>query len=264
MNIRLIKTLAVIGTGLTVIIAGEIIFAKHSKLKLKEELTENTVKHIEREILPTINLKKTRAESYIDFVERPLFNHDRKPIQIEVVEEVAKKKVEVKKKVVVKIKPFKHELIGVYGTTENRTALFRRKTPKTLFSLKKKKALKAAALMNEDASPVKNPVKKPVKEEKYEKFIKLKIGMIHDGWKIIKIKSNAVVIENQGKIETVGWSKFRPKPAKVFKRIKARKPSFKKRKSLSKNIKNPFLQAQKKNKKRKKNRLIPPPPVTVP
>jgi hypothetical protein len=252
------KTLAFISTGLIAVILGEINYAKQSKLKLDEELTEETVKQIELETLPSINLKKKKIGYYIDFIERPLFNHDRKPISIDIdlqtnTDIKEKVKAVIDKKVKINIKPFKHELIGVYGIKSHRTALFRNKTPKTLLVLKNKQEKK------KDEN---------YKEKKYEKFIRLKIGSIFDKWQVKAIHSNSVVIENQGQTETVGWSKYRPTPAKKYKRIKSAKLTFKerKRKAFNKNKRqrnkknNPFLQAQKK-KKNTRNKTSRPPSV---
>ncbi|MCK5871585.1 MAG: hypothetical protein KAG26_02065 [Methylococcales bacterium] len=269
---RLIKTLAVISIVLIAAIMAEISFAKYSKKKLQQELKQNIVENIEIETLPSINLKKTLMDSYVDFVQRPLFNHNRRPIELTPpVEKVVEKVVVVKEKIPeIKIIPFKHELIGIYGINGKKTALFRNKAPRINLSLRNKKSQKKSKIGKKQSfsfrkeTPKKD--KKPLhlkevnaeKPEKYEKFLRFQEGMIIDNWTIKKINSNDVIIENQGQIATVSWSSFRPKAAKPFKRFKKRKVTIKSR-SKSKNI-NPFLQAQKRNQAKRKQGLIPPPP----
>ncbi len=269
MKTRLIKTLAVISTLLVVIIAAEISYTKHSKQKLQEELKQDVVEHIEIETLPSVNLKATLMDSYVDFVQKPLFNHNRRPIELTPpVEKVIEKVVVVKEKIPeIKILPFRHELIGVYGINGKKTALFRNKAPRINLSLKNKKAQKKSDIGKKQSFSFRkvNPKKdkkplplKEIKPEKYQKFLRFKEGMTIDDWTIKKINSNDVIIENQGQIETVSWSSFRPKGAKPFKRkrFKKRKVTIK---SRSKKIINPFLQAKTRNEMKKKG-LIPPPP----
>lgn len=247
---RLIKTLTVISIMLIAAIIAEISFAKHSKKKLQKELKQDIVENIETEILPSINLKKTLMDSYVDFVQRPLFNHDRKPIELTPplpVEEIVK--VDEKKKPEIKIIPFKHQLIGIYGINGKKTALFRNKTPKIVLSLKNKKAQKKKEDKNDG---------KAIKPQKYEKYLRHQKGDTIDDWTIKKITSKNVIIENQGIIETVDWSTFRPKKSKPFRKFKKRKVTIKS-KSKSKAI-NPFLQAKKRNDTKRKQGLIPPPP----
>ncbi|MCK4493623.1 MAG: hypothetical protein KAU26_06180 [Methylococcales bacterium] len=265
---RLIKTLAVISMILIAAIMAEINFDKDSTKKLQQELKQDIVESIEIERLPSINLKKTLMDSYVDFVQRPLFNHNRKPIEL--APPIVKKIVEVVKKKIpeIKIIPFKHELIGIYGINGKKTALFRNKAPRINLSLKNKKAQKKLKKSRKQSFNFKKvkPKKdekilplKAVKPEKYEKFLRFQEGMTIDNWTIKKIKSNEVIIKNQGQIATVSWSSYRPKAAKRFKKRKVTFKSRSKSKSKSKTI-NPFIKAQKRNKAKRKKGLIPPPP----
>ncbi len=268
---RLIKTLTVISIMLIAAIIAEISFAKHSKKKLQKELKQDIVENIETEILPSINLKKTLMDSYVDFVQRPLFNHDRKPIELTPplpVEEIVK--VDEKKKPEIKIIPFKHQLIGIYGINGKKTALFRNKAPRINLSLRNKKSQKKSKIGKKQSfsfrkeTPKKDKKPLPLKEvkaekpEKYEKYLRHQKGDTIDDWTIKKITSKNVIIENQGIIETVDWSTFRPKKSKPFRKFKKRKVTIKS-KSKSKAI-NPFLQAKKRNDTKRKQGLIPPPP----
>ncbi len=189
---------------LVIIIIAESSYAKYSNLKLKKELKEITSGNIETEVLPSINLKEKPIESYSDLINRPLFNNTRR-----VIEEVA---TETVVKPTVKAKNFKHELIGIFGTKPEINALFRNKNPRN----------------------VKN---------KNQRFFTVQVGKNIEGWVIKKINKNTVIIENNGKTETVEWSKSKPKIFKTLKKLIKKKVSTKKKipaKNKITNKNNPF------------------------
>ena len=196
MNIRLIKTLSLIALLLISIIIAESSYAKYSNLKLKKELKGVIAGNIEMEVLPSINLKAQPIEDYSDLINRPLFNNTRRIIEVTAIETVTKSTV--------KSKNFKHELIGIFGSQSEINALFRNKNPRN----------------------VKN---------KNQRFFTVQVGKNIEGWVIKKINTNTVIIENNGKIETVAWSKSKPK---IFKTLK--KKIKKKVPTKNKIINNPF------------------------
>lgn len=198
MNTRLIKTLSFIALFMVIIIIAEFAYAKYSNLKLKKELKEVTTGKIETEVLPSINLKEKPIENYGDLINRPLFNNTRRAIKNITVEAIVKTTVKTTK--------FKHELIGIFGREAKINALFRNKNPRN----------------------VKN---------KDQHFFTVQVGKNIEGWIIKKINPHTVIIENNGKTETIEWSKSKPKIFKTLKkRIKKKVPA--KKKITGKN--NPF------------------------
>ena len=190
MNIRLIKTLTFIALLLIAIIITESSYAKYANLKLKRELQEVVAGNIDTEILPSINLKEQPIEDYSDLITRPLFNNTRRIIEATAIESVVN--------LPVKATRFKHELIGVFGSESEINALFRNKNPRN----------------------VKN---------KDQRFFTVQVGKNIEGWVIKKINTNTVIIENNGKTETIKWSKSKPKIFKTLKkRIRNKVPTKKK------------------------------------
>jgi len=192
MNIRLIKTLSFIDLLLITIIIAEFSYAKYADLKLERELREVVVGNIDKEVLPSINLKEHPIESYSDLINRPLFNNTRR-----IIKEVKRKTIV---KPIIKTRNFRHELIGIFGNRSEINALFRNKNPRNI-------------------------------KNKNQRFFTVQVGKNIEGWVIKKINTNTVIIENNGKTETIEWSKSKPK---IFKTLK--KPI--KKKVLDKN--NPF------------------------
>ena len=190
MNIRLIKTLSFIALFLVVIIIAESSYAKYSNLKLKKELKEITSGNIDTEVLPSINLKEKPIESYNDLINRPVFNNTRRVIEKVITEIVIKPTV--------KTTNFKHELIGIFGSDPEINALFRNKNPRNI-------------------------------KNKNQRFFTVKVGKNIEGWIIKKINKNTVIIENNGKTETIEWSKSKPKIFKTLKKPIKKKVPIKKK-----------------------------------
>lgn len=202
MNSRLIKTLSLICIILIVIIIAESSYAKRANIKLNKELGQVTAGNIEIERLASINLTEKSIESYPNLVKKPLFNQTRRPIK-----KVAKAIV----KPITKTIKFKHELIGIFGKANKMRALFRNKTPKNK----------------------KN-------NHKDDKFFTVYLGKNIKGSIIKEINSNTVIIDTNGKIETIKWSKTKPKIFKtlqerVKKKVLTKKKARSKKKKLTKN-----------------------------
>ncbi len=199
MNSKLITILLFIAIILIITISAETYYANYSKSKIDRELKDIVVGNIEIETLPSINLKEKSVEHYPDLIKRPLFINTRKPIETVTT-------VEVKPET--KTVTFKHELIGVFGDNTTVNALFRKKRSKKM-------------------------------KNKNGKFFIVNEGEKIEGWLIKKINSNTVIIENNGKTETIEWSKYKPKIQKIFKApIKKKHTSSKTKKIPLKN--NPF------------------------
>jgi hypothetical protein len=186
MNTRLLKILTGIAIGLVVIIMVEYTYARHAEKTLSKELETISAGIIETEILPKINLKITPIKSYIDLVNRPLFSQTRRPMA-KVAEGIIKPAVTVGK--------FTHELIGIFGKATQMRALFR------------KKKLRIGK----------------INKNNNNKFTTVKIGETIDGWQIQKINSNTVIVDNNGNIETIKWSKSKPKTFKTLRELAKKK-----------------------------------------
>ncbi|MDQ7089151.1 MAG: hypothetical protein Q9M50_00665 [Methylococcales bacterium] len=208
MNVQLVKTLAFIALILSVIIIAEFSYANYSRSKLKRELAGIVAGHVEMESLPSINLKEKPVDHYSDLIKRPLFNHNRQPFE-EIIE------VSTTKPSVKKTTKFKHELIGIFGHHGQTSALFRNKKARNI-------------------------------KTKNDRFYTVQVGQRIEGWLIKKININNVVIESNGKLETVEWSKTKPKVFKPFKKAISKKSTAKKKVPVKDN---PFMRKNKKVKK---------------
>ncbi len=158
----------------------EFSYARYANLKLKRELQTVVAGNTDLEILPSIKLKEKPIESYSDLVNRPLFNNTRR-----IIKEVTIPPTVIKQ--IIKTANFKHELIGIFGSQSETNALFRNKSPRNM-------------------------------KNKNQRFFTVKVGEYIDGWQIKKINTNTVIIENNGKTETIAWSKYKPRLFKTLKK----------------------------------------------
>ena len=121
MNNKLIKLLVSACISLSVIIAGEWLYASYMQYRLLNSISSAKLEDYKADELPDIDLTKQPEESYADLVARPLFINGRKP--------VAEPTPETAQVAVVPVN-FDWQLIGIYSTEKNLSALFSRSKSK--------------------------------------------------------------------------------------------------------------------------------------
>ncbi|WP_020563575.1 hypothetical protein [Methylosarcina fibrata] len=159
MNIKIVKLLGAVCGALVVLLMGEWIAHEFALQRLLASINESSSKHRQIEEVPTIDLDKKTEESYADIVSRPLFIRGRKPVNEPASESAAGGTSGGGPDGV-----FDWQLNGVYTVNNSWSALFSRE--------------KAAS--NKD------------------RFRKLTINDDLDGWKLIEIHRDKVVLEQSG------------------------------------------------------------------
>ncbi|MFZ2312921.1 MAG: hypothetical protein WAV82_09920, partial [Methylobacter sp.] len=155
MNTKLLKVLASVCIGLSLIIAVEWLYASYSKHRLLKSISSEKLQDYKTDELPKIDLTKQPEESYVDLVARPLFIEGRKPVD-EPSPEAAQ--------AAAKSESFDWQLNGVYSTKKNTSALFSRSKSK-------------------------------VAKDNHRKIT---VGDDLDGWKLIEINKDRVLLKQGG------------------------------------------------------------------
>jgi type II secretory pathway component PulC len=179
MNTKLIKFLASACIGLSLIIAGEWLYASYRQHRLLTSISSEKQQDYKTDELPKIELTKQPEESYVDLVARPLFIEGRKPVN-EPSPEAAQ--------AAAKSESFDWQLTGVYST---------KKTTSALFSRSKSKVAK-------------------------DNHRKITVGDDLDGWKLIEINKDRVMLKQGGNDKELLLRK--PKLKELPKGAKSPKP----------------------------------------
>ncbi|PKM12843.1 MAG: hypothetical protein CVV13_03815 [Gammaproteobacteria bacterium HGW-Gammaproteobacteria-3] len=185
MNSRLIKLLAKACAILVVVIIAERQYAQYVKDQLFKHWPTNTGQKQNIGELPKIDLTRKPEESYVELINRPLFIEGRRPAPEPESENAATgADGGAEDQVAVPIEDFDWELDGVYLHQDTAMALFSR--PKKTTG----QASHAKKLINESI----------------------------DGWKLIAIEPDKVVLEQGGKQHELLLRK--PKPTKLPPQVK--------------------------------------------
>lgn len=123
MNNKLIKLLLSLCLIFTITVISEWLYAKHRRNDLFAQLNEEQTADYKADELPTIELDQQTEDIYADLVDRPLFIKGRKPVN-EPVPETAQNGTSS-----AHMDSFDWQLVGIYGTPSNRSALFTRTKP---------------------------------------------------------------------------------------------------------------------------------------
>ncbi|MFU8787972.1 MAG: hypothetical protein ACNA7G_03025 [Methylobacter sp.] len=158
MNIKLIKLLVFVCIALSLIVAGEWLYASHARHRLLASINEAKPESYQADQLPGIDLNKQPEESYADLVARPLFLKGRRPVN-EPTPEAAQAAAG-------KPDSFDWQLDGVYSS---------KKTVSALFSRAKAKA--------------------PLAKDNYRR---MRVGDELDGWKLSEINNDGVLFKQGG------------------------------------------------------------------
>ncbi len=121
MNSNLIKLLAAVCMGLSVIIAGEWLYAGYMRHDLLGSISSAKSQDYKTDELPEIELTKQPEDSYVDLVARPLFIKGRRPVNEPVPEGT---------QAAAKPESFDWQLSGIYSTKKTVSALFSRSKTK--------------------------------------------------------------------------------------------------------------------------------------
>ena len=114
-NNKLVSILVIAIVLLIVIIIAEWSIMRLSRNNLLKDIDNASSNGYEIEELPTIDLFKIPIDDYSDMVNRPLFNKGRRPIEIEESSDDAP----------LATGKFIQILIGIYGTEQGMTAIFK-------------------------------------------------------------------------------------------------------------------------------------------
>ncbi|TAN70862.1 MAG: hypothetical protein EPN17_03560 [Methylobacter sp.] len=121
MNSKLIKLLVSVCIILSLLIAGEWLYASYSQRQLLTSISSAKPQDYKTDELPEIELSKQPEENYADLVARPLFVKGRRPVE-EPSPEIAQ--------AAAKPDSFDWQLTGIYSTGKTVSALFGRSKSK--------------------------------------------------------------------------------------------------------------------------------------
>lgn len=122
MNTKLVKLLVTICIGLSLVIAGEWLYARYSQQRLLTSIVSAKQQDYKTDELPGIELTKQPEDSYVDLVARPLFLKGRKPVDEPLPET---------EQAVATADSFDWQLNGIYSSQKLVSALFSRANTKT-------------------------------------------------------------------------------------------------------------------------------------
>lgn len=117
MNSKLITLLVFACISLSLIIAGEWLYASYTQHRLLTSVSSEKLQDYKADELPEIELTKQPEESYVDLVARPLFVKGRRAVEEPSPEA---------EQAAAKSESFDWQLTGVYGTKKTVSALFSR------------------------------------------------------------------------------------------------------------------------------------------
>lgn len=179
-NINLVSLMVISIVILVTLIIAEWGSMRMARQTLLEDINNVETRGYKIEELPSIDLFKSSIDEYSEMINRPLFVKGRRPIEID----------ESNDSRPVIVGEFNQILIGIFGTQQGMSALFK----------------------NE------NPVGKE------SKFNKVYVGDDLDGWKVDEIYNDKVILSQAGSQQQVGLHKPRLEPKTITKENRRRTP----------------------------------------
>jgi hypothetical protein len=191
-NIKLVSLLVISIAVLITLIIAEWGSMRLARQALLEDVNKVETRGYDIEELPSIDLLQTSVDEYSEMVNRPLFIKGRRPI-----ENIASNAADP-----IITGDFKQTLIGIYGTEQGMSALFKNTSP-----------------------GVGGP-----------KFYKVFVGDDVEGWKIDEIHNDKVVLSQAGSQQQANLHKPRPKRIAIPKKKKRLAPPKLKQKKSEKKL----------------------------